>query len=122
MAKQGFRVQCYIDGIRLVELSNVQFTGASGKTRVETLEGFIAFVQGTKSFQLQATWGWFTTGPEVDFITWCADASEHSVQFPLGNGKSIISVGQFTECGGSQSTNAAAEMTATFDGTFEKPR
>lgn len=119
---QFLEMQTLVDGIRQVRLTATGFTGESGKVRVDTLEGFAGFVRGAKSLEVTGTWAVDVGGPEADIITWTADGSEHTVQFPLGNGKSIISTGEFTQCGMSRSTNAATEMTATFTGTFNKPR
>jgi hypothetical protein len=122
MARQGFKVPCLIDGILQVELSNVQFTCDGGKIEIPTMNGDFAVLKGSGSFELTGTWSWFTTGPEINIFEWCSDATTHDVQIPIGNGKSLISTGQFMTSGGSQSVNQAGELTATFKGSFSKPR
>jgi hypothetical protein len=122
MARQGFKVPCLIDGKLNVELSNIQLACDGGKIEMPTMDGEFAVLKNAGSFELTCTWSWFTTGPEVPMFDWCADATTHDVQIPIGNGKSLISTGQFMTAGGSQSVNQAGELTATFKGSFSKPR
>lgn len=119
---QGLKLKALIDGVYQVGLSDISFEIDGKKTQIETMGLVIAYVQSSPSFTFDATWAWLSTGPEVDIIDWTVDLSEHDVQIPLGNGKSIISSGQFMNCGGSGSVGNLTTIKATFNGKASKPR
>jgi hypothetical protein len=119
---QGLKLKCLIDGVLQVYISDISFEIDGKKTAVETMESVVAYVQSSPMFSLDATWAWLSSGPEVNIVDWSIELSEHDVQIPLGNGKSLISTGQFMNCGGSASVGNAATIKATFSGVARKPR
>jgi hypothetical protein len=103
---QNYQAQVTTNGI----------TVDGGKQRIDTLEGFAGFSPGAKTVEFNGTWAVPISGFEFDAWSATLENVDHEITIPVG-AQSIVSIGQFTTAGVSQSTNQGTEFTATFVGT-----
>jgi hypothetical protein len=117
--REHARLAAFIDGTYLVELTSIELTTESGQIRIDTFEGLAGFTPGSGKCTVKLGLGIPISGQEYPFQEACADGLLVPIQIPVGQ-KTFVGVGKFMDVGISQSVNAAAEETVTWEGGLSK--
>lgn len=117
--REHARLAVFVDGTYLVEVTSIELTTESGQIRIDTFEGLAGFTPGSGKCTIKLGLAIPISGQEYPFQEACADGLLVPMQIPVGQ-KSFMGIGKFMDVGISQSVNAAAEETVTWEGGLSK--
>ena len=109
--------------VYLGESTSVEMVTEAGNIRVDTLDGFSGFSDGSGSVKLNLGYAIPKGGPEFPFQQCAAGDSNGNkpwvnAQFGVGAG-AYVGTGKINTCTESQSTNAAAEGRCEWEGEIK---
>lgn len=117
--REHAKLAVFVDGTYLVEVTSIEFTTESGQVRIDTFEGLAGFTPGSGKTGVKLELAIPISGQEYPFQESCADGILTPIQIPVGQ-KSFMGIGKFMDVGISQSVNAAASESVTWEGGLSK--
>jgi hypothetical protein len=117
--REHARLAVFVDGTYLVEVTSITFTTESGQIRVDTFEGLAGFTPGSGKCTVKLELGIPISGQEYPFQEACADGLLVPIQIPVGQ-KSFMGLGKFMDVEISQSVNASASESVSWEGGLSK--
>lgn len=116
--REHARLAVFVNGTYLVEVTSIELTTESGQLMVETFEGLAGFTPGSGKCGVKLALAIPISGQEFPFQETAVAGSIVSMQIPVG-AKSYIGNGKLIDVGISQSVNASADETVTWQGEFK---
>lgn len=113
--REHARLAVFVDGTYLVEVTSIEFTTESGQIRVDTFEGLAGFTPGSGKCGVKLGLAIPISGQEYPFQEACANGVLLPMQIPCGQ-KSFMGIGKLMDVAISQSVNASAEESVTWEG------
>jgi hypothetical protein len=117
--REHARLAAFVDGTYLIELTSITFGTESGQIRVDTFEGLAGFTPGSGKTTVKLELAVPISGQEFPFQETCADGTLLPIQIPVGQ-KSFMGIGKLMDVEISQSVNAAASESVTWEGGLSK--
>jgi hypothetical protein len=113
--REHARLAVFVDGQYLIECTSIELGTESGQIRVDTFEGLAGFTPGSGKTTIKLGLAIPISGQEFPFQETCAAGSLLPIQIPVGQ-KSFTGIGKLMDVSISQSVNAAADETVTWEG------